>query len=105
VRDSIRLLLEAAGHRAEVFASATEFLNAEARRFDCLLVDHDMPRVTGLDLAARLRANRVAIPIMLATSTLSPAISEQAAGFQVRVLEKPLVADRILAFVKEVSGV
>jgi FixJ family two-component response regulator len=105
VWDSVRLLLEIAGHHVDVFASAAELLNTEARRFACLIVDHDMLRMTGLDLAARLRADGIAIPIMLATPTLTPAIRAQAAAFRVeRVLEKPLVADGILAFVKEVHG-
>jgi CheY-like chemotaxis protein len=56
VRHSFRLLLEVIGHKVEAFASAADFLKAELGRFVCLIVDHHMPDMTGLELAARLRA-------------------------------------------------
>ena len=74
VRDSMRFLLEVEGYCVETFASAAEFLKAEVGGFACLLLDHHMPQMTGLDLAERLRAGGVAVPIMLMTGSPSPAI-------------------------------
>jgi two-component system response regulator FixJ len=103
VRDSIQFLLEVAGHPVEVFASAAEFLRAEVGRFACLLLDQQMPHMTGLDLAARLRAGGAAIPIALMTGSATPAIRACAAGLEVdSILEKPLIAEGILAFVRAV---
>jgi FixJ family two-component response regulator len=105
VRDSIRFLLEVAGHSVEVFASAAEFLKAEVGRFACLLLDQQMPHMTGLDLAAQLRADGVAIPIALMTGSATPALQARADELKIRcVLEKPLIADGILAFVRAVCG-
>ncbi len=103
VRASITLLLELAGHCVETFASAAEFFKADVRRFACLLLDHYMPHMTGLDLAAHLRAEGIAIPIVLMTGLPSRAIATQAAKLDIeRVFVKPLIADDMLAFVSAV---
>ena len=57
VRDSLRFLLEVIGYTVEIFASAAEFLQANVRHFACLILDHHMPNMTGLELAGRLRAD------------------------------------------------
>lgn len=74
VRHSLQFLLEVIGHKVETFASATEFLKAELAKFVCLIVDHHMPGMTGLELAARLRAEGSTIPFMLVTGSASRAI-------------------------------
>ena len=56
VRDSLRFLLEVIGYTVETFASAAEFLKANVRHFACLILDHHMPNMTGLELVERLRA-------------------------------------------------
>ena len=100
VRDSIRFLLEAMGYTVETFASAGEFLKANLQRFACLILDHLMPRMTGLELADRLRAYGSAIPILLITGSPSPTISARAADLGIyRVLEKPFDDKDLLDFV------
>ncbi len=100
VRDSLRFLLEVAGHTVEAFASAAEFLKAEMRHMTCLILDHHMPHMTGLQLAERLRADGVNIPILLVTGSPSPAIVARAAELGIdRVLEKPPGEDDLLDFV------
>jgi two-component system, LuxR family, response regulator FixJ len=100
VRASIQFLLEVAGHAVETFASAGDLLNAEPRRFACLVLDHHMPRMTGLELAERLRADGVAIPILLITGIPSPMIIARAAELGIdRVLEKPFDEEDLLGFV------
>ena len=90
VRDSLRFLLEVIGYAAETFASAAEFLKANVHRFACLILDHHMPNMTGLELVERLRDNGSVIPILLLTNSPSPAIVARAAELDIyRVLEKP----------------
>jgi FixJ family two-component response regulator len=90
VLDSFRFLLEVAGYGVEVFASAAEFLGANMEHFGCLILDHHMPQMTGLELAERLRAEGSGIPIMLVTGSPSPAIVARAAELGIeRVAEKP----------------
>lgn len=100
VRDSLQVLLQAAGHVVETFASPAEFLRTDIRYLACLISDNHMEPMSGLDLIARLRAEGVRIPILLITATSSPAIHARAAKLGVeRVLEKPASAQDLLNFV------
>jgi two-component system, LuxR family, response regulator FixJ len=100
VRDSLRFLLEVMGHCVTTFASAAEFLKTETQHLACLILDHHMPHMTGLELAARLRANGSVIPILLVTGSPSPAIVARAAELGIdRVLEKPPVEQELLEFI------
>jgi two-component system response regulator FixJ len=101
VRDSLRFLLEVIGHPVETFASAAEFLKAEMHRLACLILDHHMPEMTGLELAERLRADGSDLPILLITGSPSPVIAARAAEIGInRVLEKPLSDEDLLDFIK-----
>jgi FixJ family two-component response regulator len=100
VRDSLKFLLEVAGHTVAVYDSAAQFLADSGSSPACLIVDQHMPDMTGLELAARMRSERSPMPMMLITGAPSPAISARAAQLGVeRVLEKPPGEDDLLRFV------
>ncbi len=99
VRASLRFLLEVEGHVVETFESGIEFLQAEVPNAACLILDHRMPHMTGLELARRLRAKGSVIPILLITASPSPEIKGHAAHFGIRLLEKPLHEGDLLDFV------
>jgi len=70
VREFMRELLESWGLRATCLASAAtalERLRAEPGRFDVLITDQSMPRMTGLELAQRLRQQHDELPVILYT--------------------------------------
>ena len=101
VRDSLRFLLEVIGHPVQTFASAAEFLKAEEHHLACLILDHHMPEMTGLELAERLRADGSDIPILLITGSPSSAIVARAAELGInRVLEKPPNDEDLLDFIE-----
>ena len=101
VRDSLRFLLEIMGHAAEGFESATDFLRAEVERFACLILDHHMPNMTGLELAERLRADGDLLPIMLITGSPSDTIASRASDLGIsRVLDKPPSEEELLDFIE-----
>ena len=101
MRDSLRLLLEVIGHPVQTFASAAEFLKAEQHHPVCLILDHHMPEMTGLELAERLRADGSDIPILLITGSPSPAIAARAVELGInRVLDKPLSDEDLLDFIE-----
>jgi FixJ family two-component response regulator len=101
VRDSLKFLLEVAGHSVTVYASAAQFLADDlASPPACLIVDQHMPGMTGLELAAYVRHGRSDLPVMLITGAPSPAIVARAAQLGVeRVVEKPAVEEDLLRFV------
>src|SRR6266436_3546090 len=56
MQDSLRDLMEAAGLVARCFGSAEEFLESDLHtRAACLIVDIRMPKMSGLQLQAKLR--------------------------------------------------
>src|SRR5271155_5378005 len=69
MRDSLRDLMEAAGLVARCFASAEEFLASDLRvQAACLIVDIRMPKMSGLQLQARLKQEECNIPIIFITA-------------------------------------
>ncbi len=100
VLDSFRFMLQAAGVRVTTYPSATQYLDSGDVPPRCLIVDQHMPRMTGLELAARLRADGIDVPILLITSSVTPTLIARAAEYGVhRVLQKPPPEDTILRFV------
>jgi len=99
VRDSLRLLLEVLGYTVEIFASAAEFLLANVRHFACLILDHHMPNMTGLELARRLRADGAVIPILLITGSPSPTIAARAAELGIKLNDKPPTEEALIDFI------
>ena len=101
VRDLLRFLLEAANFMVVTFHSAGQFL-ADSHRNDlaCLLLDHHMPEMTGLELLRRLRRTRGELPIALMTGSPSAQLSRQALELGATVvLEKPLAEQALFDFV------
>jgi DNA-binding response OmpR family regulator len=101
VRDSLKLLLEVAGHRVNAYATAKAFLEDREAQPSCLILDQRMPTMTGLELATRLRDEGAGIPVLLLTAELSPTIAALAGeiGIQ-RVLEKPAAEGDLLNFIE-----
>jgi FixJ family two-component response regulator len=69
MQDSLRDLMEAAGLVARCFGSAEEFLESDLHtRAACLIVDIRMPKMSGLELQARLKKEECDIPIIFVTA-------------------------------------
>lgn len=101
VRSSLSFLLGALGHKVETFARAADFLASERQHVLCLILDHHMPGMTGLQLAETLRERGVRIPTLLVTGSPSYPIVKRALELGIdRVLEKPPQEDELLAFIK-----
>ena len=69
VRESLKMLFESADFDAEVFASAEEFLSAgHLGESACLVLDVQLPGMSGIDLQNRLRADGNNITIIFITA-------------------------------------
>ena len=95
IRQMIVATLKSSGLDAdiEVFGSAEEFLatwgNPPARA-RCLLLDADLPGLSGLDLQEKLAADGIYLPILFVTSSGSVAMAVQAMKRgAIDILEKP----------------
>lgn len=69
MQDSLRDLMEAAGLVARCFGSAEEFLESDLHHnAACLIVDIRMPKMSGLQLQARLKEEGCNVPIIFITA-------------------------------------
>jgi FixJ family two-component response regulator len=69
MRNAVQGLLKSVGLPARVFASAEEFLQSgEQRQTACLIADIRMPGMSGLELQAKLNAERCKIPTIFITA-------------------------------------
>jgi FixJ family two-component response regulator len=66
---SLQDLIESDGLSTLCFGSAEQFLDSEARnKAACLIADIRMPGMSGLELQAKLKAERCRMPIILITA-------------------------------------
>lgn len=100
VRDALGLMLRIAGHDVVTFPSASSLLAVWPVGVNCLILDHHMPLMTGLELAAELRNRGDSIRILLITGAPSPRIIRLAKDLRVeKVLEKPPSEEDLLQFI------
>jgi CheY-like chemotaxis protein len=95
------------GNQVVDYALAHEFLQGgDLNRVSGLILDHHMAHVTGLELAARLRAGGWQLPVLLlVTGAPSPAIAARAAEFGVtKGPEKPSAEADIMAIIGGLGG-
>src|ERR1700758_1243667 len=79
VQRALRDLFESEGLPTMCFGSAEQFLDSEARsEAACLIVDIRMPGISGLELQAKLKAERCRIPIIFITAHGDAAMRIQA---------------------------
>jgi FixJ family two-component response regulator len=101
VRESLGDCMESAGYAVESFGSAEQFLaSGSARDAACLILDIQLPGITGLELQGRLAGanNRVPIVFVSAQGTQANrdrAMRQGAAGF----LSKPFRRDDLVKLI------
>jgi FixJ family two-component response regulator len=106
VRQGTESLMRAVGYVAETFVSAADFLNSDApRRTSCLIVDMQMPGMTGLELYGRLVASGTPIPTILITAYPDARVEARALKAGIRCyLSKPFTEDELLGCIRASLG-
>jgi two-component system, LuxR family, response regulator FixJ len=103
VRNSLRFSLEVEGFTVREFSGGAELLkDAERCGAGCLVIDEQMPGMTGLEAVARLHERDIAVPTILMASRLTPALRERAHRAGVSIVEKPLLSNVLLEWIREV---
>ena len=70
VRKALKRLLRSADLDVEMFSSAEEFLSNPRQDQDaCILIDIQMPGLTGFDLQKRLLSQQVRIPVIVISAS------------------------------------
>ena len=105
VRNSLKFSLEIDGFTILTYASAEEFLSSgNLDNVQCLVVDQDMPRMTGLELVTALRAQGVKVPTLLISGRLTPAVTRQASVAGIPVVEKPFLGNGLIDSIRAAVG-
>ena len=102
MRNALQGLLKAVGLPARTFASAEEFLQSgQQYQTACLIADIRMPGMSGLELQAKLNAERCRIPTIFITAHGDAKMRMQAlrAG-AVEFLAKPFDDEALLESVR-----
>lgn len=101
VRDALAAALEATGLAVAPFRCASEFLGVcGPGPSGCLLVEVDLPGITGLELLRVLAGSGRAMPTIVMTSRLrSRELGARLPEDAVGLLEKPFGDERLLALV------
>jgi len=101
-RVAVRRLLKAEGFSVQSFASAEDFLNSgRQHEIGCLITDIRMPGMSGLDLQARLNADRCLIPTIFITAHGDEDMRLQAMrGGAVKFMLKPFDGGTLLESVR-----
>jgi FixJ family two-component response regulator len=103
VRESLELLIHAAGWTPETFASAAAFLaRSRADVPSCLVLDISLPDLNGLELQERIAGDRFDLPIIFITGygDVPMTVRAMKAG-AVEFLTKPFSDDVLLSAISQ----
>jgi len=103
IRDGVSSLLRSAGWRVETFASAEEFLaRSQTDPLSCLLVDLQLPELSGLDLQKWMIDAKLEIPIVFISGhgTIPASVQAIKAG-AVEFLTKPFDEQQLFHAISE----
>ena len=103
VREGLHSLIRSAGCSVETFASAQEFLaRPRAKAPSCLILDLQLPDLSGLDLQKRMAAMNLDIPIVFLTGhgDIPASVRAMKAG-AVEFLTKPVDEQDLLRAIEE----
>lgn len=102
VRDSLAVLLDAAGYRTRSFSSALAFLAAVRPGWTgCVVADVRMPGMTGIELIKELTMRGIRLPVIVITAhaDVPMAVAALKAG-AVDFIEKPFRDEVLLSSLK-----
>lgn len=100
---ALNRLIRSARMDAEIFNSAHEFLeDGERHEPDCLILDVQMPLMTGLELCSQLAGRKSRIPVIFITAHDEVSARETASGCgAVAYLRKPFTDQVLLDTIAE----
>ncbi|HEY6564985.1 MAG TPA: response regulator, partial [Pirellulaceae bacterium] len=110
MRESLRASFESRGMSSSVAADGYEALSiVRSRPVHLILLDLQMPGLTGLDTVRVLRSERAALPWILVSGAIDDQILAEAAALQVQaVIPKPIrmrdTTSRVLHLLRELYG-
>jgi FixJ family two-component response regulator len=102
LRAALVFSLETQGFQVAAFESAEAALAGDLAGYDCIVLDQRLPKMSGLDLVAALRARGKRPPSILITSHPSAAVRDEAREAGVQIVEKPLLGNTLVDRIRSV---
>jgi FixJ family two-component response regulator len=108
---ALRRLLSASGLATATYASGREFLESlESRRPDCVILDLQMPGLSGLTVLQHLANAEIRLPTIIITAhdepeTRAQCLAAGAVGFLCKPVEETDLLKLIAAAIRDVSAV
>jgi FixJ family two-component response regulator len=103
VREGLTGLIESVGLPVKTFASGLDFLSLDAAEAEgCLILDVEMPGMTGLDLQRRMNSAGIFLPIIFLTGhgDIPMTVEAMKAG-AVHFLTKPVREDALMNAIRQ----
>ena len=101
VRQAMKALLESYGYVVRDHSSAEHFLGHTTTPPDCLLVDQNMPGMSGIDLLEHLRAGGDRTPALIMTGRSDAELEPRLARIGVRLLCKPVPENELVRWLQQ----
>ena len=103
VRGSLKFSLEVEGFAVQDFCNGHDLLGRnDLPGSNCIVVDYNLPDMTGLEVLGGLRDRRVGIPAILITSAPNQNLRDRAAAVGAGIVEKPLLGDALVQSIREI---
>jgi FixJ family two-component response regulator len=95
-------LLETFGFEVQSYNSGTQLLADRQRRsMGCLIIDHHMPGINGLEIVERLQEEEIRLPTILISARLDTNTRARAANLGIAgVIEKPFAANHLIDLIR-----
>jgi len=93
IRAALTTFLRALGFETVTYGSAEAFLAGHSvQRLDCILLDQNLPGMSGLELSEYLRARQIDVPQILITGRDEPAVRQECQRCGIPLFIKPVDA-------------
>jgi DNA-binding response OmpR family regulator len=104
IRQLMTVVLARSGYHVDVAEDgASAWAALQAKPYHLLITDHEMPRVTGIELVKNLRSARMALPVVMVSAELPAHELAQDPSLQVAAtMGKPFDVLDLLATVEKV---
>lgn len=105
IRDGIPPMLEMLGHTVEAIESgslALARLQAAGAAIDLVIMDHNMPGLTGAATLRQIRAESATLPLVLATGFVDGDVNALLQDLpEIKVLQKPYTSEELVQMINE----
>lgn len=96
IRGAVKFVFGLEGLAMETFASAEALTDSgDLASAGCLVIDQNLPGMSGIDLLLDLRRRQVSVPAVLITTHPRRDLRMRAEAAGIGIIEKPLLSDEL----------